>query len=614
MKKTPFTRKFSRIQYLECGLTFAAITAGYLILLYMDLENVIDNSNILLSALRHGKLLSFYEYSVEQASSNYAANYSFPVFALFAIWQAPMLFITKLAGKDYLEWPVSLLWSKLLLVLFMVAVAYMIYKIVLLCTQNEEKGLLAVFLYFSSMIVYFPVIHCGQLEVISMLFMLVGIYYYLRENMRLFWAGFLLAVPFKGFALLLALPLLLLREKHLLKVFAALASMTGLLLIEKILFRGSTVYKYALLSQNRDVIGQMMETAQGPLMILPYVVCYLVLLIWVYSRKSANMSEVIYMCSFMWSTFMAFSYTRSYWNFLAAPFLVMCLSIYDRYLREGILIETIGSFCLFLKICAESTIEIRYSGLINKLLLPCIMHIPEKNLKYGNPAVLFEKHGWSIYAPLFSTVYVTALIAILVLASPYMQKTKREKSEPDRLIMLLRPILLGLGLVMIIYSYTAVRNPVLLNTRNATEHVSEYDLITDEGTTTLCQKIVIPKKASPEEPEGITLKFSNTHPSRANMAVLKIEIADATDGSIVAEAEITCSNLENDVDKTIDLKGQEMLPGREYEIRLSCKEGIEKRKQRSALYPYLVNSEEAGLPECTIGGEKMEGTLYFELR
>ena len=248
-------------KYLEYGLFILAAAAAYLVFMHPDLRNTIDNSNIFLSAIKNGKLLSFYEYSVEKAVNRYSANYNLMIYIIFGIWQAPMLILTRLLGKDYVEWSISLAWSKLLLVLFMFAVAVFVYKIVLECAQKKERALLAVYLYFTSVLVFFPVLICCQLEVVATFFMLVGLYYYLKGNMLFFWLAFLISVPIKGFGLLMALPLLLLKEKNLLKVFAMLGSMMSLVLIEKLIYRNSVVYKYALQAQNDDVIEGIMGTA-----------------------------------------------------------------------------------------------------------------------------------------------------------------------------------------------------------------------------------------------------------------------------------------------------------------------------------------------------------------
>ena len=74
------------------------LIAAYQIFMYMDITNTIDNANILLSSIRHGKMLDFYEISVQQAKTNYAANYNFIIYVIFGIWQAPAYLITHIAG------------------------------------------------------------------------------------------------------------------------------------------------------------------------------------------------------------------------------------------------------------------------------------------------------------------------------------------------------------------------------------------------------------------------------------------------------------------------------------------------------------------------------------
>ena len=601
------------IVYLECGLLFAGLVVSYLIFMYSDLYNVIDNSNIFLSAVKNGKLLSFYEYSIGRASGYYSANYSLLTFIIFGIWQAPMLILTKLLGKEYMKWSVSILWSKLLLVLFMLAVAFLIYKIVILCTKKKERGLLAVYLYLGSMLVCFSVLVCGQLEVIATLFMLIGLYYYLKGSMLLFWLAFVISVPLKGFGLLMALPLLLLKEKNLIKLFAELGSMMSLLLIEKFIYRGSLVYKYALQSQNDDVIEGIMGTSiKLGLPFVFWVSFYLALLIWTYTRSEISKEEIIFTCCFVWNTYMGLSYIRSYWVFLAGAFTALCICVNDRFLREGILVDTIGGFCYFLMQGAAGWSQVViYAGAVNALMLPHVMDIPTENLRFGNFHALFEELDLTVYAPLFSTVYITAMLAIVFLTSPFCQKGKKEESTPDGFIMLLRPVLISVGVAIYIYSYVATQPPVLFNTTGAESKVSQNDLITEEGTSVLCQKIVVDKETATE---SLILKFSNPRENRANRSMLFVQIVDLASGEIVAETGIECSKVTNDKDMKLKIKGGKMQPGHEYEIRLFAREGVEALKKGTQLFAYLVDSEESGMEKCTFDGEELEGSLYFVLR
>lgn len=606
-------RKGSKaIIWMEIGLFLAAAAAAYFIFMYVDLLNTIDNANIFLSAIKNGKLLTFYEYSVERAANRYSANYSLPVFILFAVWQAPMLLVTKLLGKNYQEWSISLLWSKLLLVLFMIAVAYLVYKIVLLCGQNRERGLLAVYLYFSSMLVTFPVLFCCQLEVIATFFLALGLYYYLKGNMKLFWLAFLLSVPLKGFGLIMALPLILLKEKNLPKVFAIFGSMTGLVLIEKLIYRNSVIYKYALQAQNDDVIKGIMDTAvmMGKA-VIAWVVCYLGLLIWVYYRKEMSKREIVFICCFLWNTFMALSYARSYWVYLAGPFMAICMCVNDRFLREGILIETIGSFCYFLKLGAGSSGPSGYAGMINQLLLPHLMEIPTENLRYGTLHGFFVEKDLARFDPLLATIYVAAMLAIVFLTAPAMQKGEKRAFVPDNFIMVMRPVLVAVSIVLYIHSFTATLPPILFDTTGAESAACESDLITDEGTSVIRQPLTPDRDVKPEE---ITLKFDNPAEFRANLAMLTVQIVDPSDERVIAETAICCCKVPDEKDLKLKLKGEAMEQGHPYEIRLTAREGVDRLKGGTKLYAFLADSEGTGLEKCTFDGKEMSGSLYFILR
>lgn len=173
------------------------LLVAYQVFLYMDITNTIDNANILLRSVWHGKILDFYELSVQQAKTNYAANYNFIIYIIFAVWQAPVYLLMHLLKKEYLDCVMAMLWSKGLVILFFSVTVYWIKKIVEFCTGSREKGILAVFLYSSSMAVFYPVFICSQLDVISMSFMLAGIYYYLKNQNKNSGSVFSLRYPAK---------------------------------------------------------------------------------------------------------------------------------------------------------------------------------------------------------------------------------------------------------------------------------------------------------------------------------------------------------------------------------------------------------------------------------
>lgn len=273
--------------WIKWALLILVLGFAYGIFMYIDMPDTIWNSITFTKAVLSGKLLNFYELSVKMSITQYAANYSIPIYLLLSIWNLPMVALSEILGVNFLNWWVGMLWAKTFIVMFTLLSAYLIYKILLLCDIKKEKAYLSVFLFLSSIIVFEVIFVTVQLDIVAIFFMLLGLYGYLKEDNFLFFISFTIAVPFKMFALLLALPLILLRQKNLLKAGGTWISMTALLIIEKILYSGSAVYKYALSAQTRDAMIQLQNSRdkhrKAIFNILSFV--YLFSCIFIYSQK-----------------------------------------------------------------------------------------------------------------------------------------------------------------------------------------------------------------------------------------------------------------------------------------------------------------------------------------
>ncbi len=597
---------------IEKCLLIIVLIFAYLIFMYGDLTNTIDNANILLTTIKHGKMLEFYDISVKLAKTNFSANYNFIIYIIFAIWQAPAYLLAHMFQKEYLECLWTMLWSKTLVILFSMMVALYIYKIVSLITENKKKASLAVFLFYSSMIVFYPVFICGQLDVISMTFMLGGIYNYLKGNKFLFWFNFFVATPCKMFSLLLALPLILLKEKNLIKAGFVWISMMGMLIGEKILFHASPVYKYALGSQSRDAISALLGANVNlgcPINI--FIVCYLAIVLYAYISKTYSKELIVYMAFFIWGTFTSLSAINTYWVFLVAPFCIMSICIGTRFLNAAILVETIGSVSYLVGIICAGTAVFRYSDLVKHLILPQIIVIPGSGkLKYDNLVNFFEINNLMQYRPLFATIYVAAIMALLVLTCPLLQK-KNEKAEIDKYILFMRPVLLGVVSIMLIYVYIAKTNIVAYDTRNESEVVAKSDLMSSEKRYIITQEMSFNDNRQLDE---LILKFNNTLYWRANMGLLHVEIWNMTDRKCIYKQIIGCSDIKSDKDIRIDLEKVKVFSNKEYQIKLYAQSGIEYYKETAKLFPYFVKHRVSELKYVKVNGKEKKKYLYFQIR
>ena len=174
----------SSIKWIILAIVLFVSTVTFM---YRDMDNTVDNTMIFMKSVSEGKFLNFYEISVEQAKTNYAANYGIFIYIIFAIW----FLVIKLLGDKFAIWSFELLWAKIFIVIMTLLSAYLIYKIILFCTNKKEKASLGVFLFLSSMLVFYPVFVIVQLDIVSIFFMLLGVYGYLKNNKLLFYLSFI---------------------------------------------------------------------------------------------------------------------------------------------------------------------------------------------------------------------------------------------------------------------------------------------------------------------------------------------------------------------------------------------------------------------------------------
>ena len=88
MERSPFANGKKKEKWLLAGLLASVLFVAYIVFLYSDMTNTIDNSIIFMKSIYKGRVLDFYEMSVEQAVTDWAANYNVIIYIIFGIWKA----------------------------------------------------------------------------------------------------------------------------------------------------------------------------------------------------------------------------------------------------------------------------------------------------------------------------------------------------------------------------------------------------------------------------------------------------------------------------------------------------------------------------------------------
>jgi len=194
---------------------------------YDDVNSNIRQGMNVWEALFSGRFFQYYSVNVESQAAGqmtHLANYGMILNIVNGIWQLPLYIIEKIAGGNILEHFAARIWGKLLMYVAMWTSAFLFRKLAVQTGLKEDKAERAMILYLTSSLVILSALNASQIDVVGMNFILLAMYYLIRDEQKKFLLFLILAVQFKDFAWLVFLPVLLLKEKNLLKLGATLAA------------------------------------------------------------------------------------------------------------------------------------------------------------------------------------------------------------------------------------------------------------------------------------------------------------------------------------------------------------------------------------------------------
>lgn len=280
-------------------------------------------------------------YSVNaQLTGSYSANYFPSTYILFAIWNLPLK-IVELTPKYWGDWNVAFaLWNKCFVILVFCLCIGIFSKIVHKIKFSREKAKIALLLFVSTPVCFFTVFISGQYDVLTLLFILLGYYYWLYNDFHseikfILFFGF--AATFKLFAFLVFGVLLLLKEKKIEKIIikALLACIPMIvvslpyLIYDKEAFINQ-VFGFQVIDYVK--IG-VISFGQAELQIFPFLICLIFAFSYFdtsYNKQQLIEKSLFYACGVFAAMFGFFNWYPQ-WMLYAVPFLVISSLINKHY-------------------------------------------------------------------------------------------------------------------------------------------------------------------------------------------------------------------------------------------------------------------------------------------
>ena len=198
---------------------------------------------------------------------------------------------------------------------------------------------------------------CGQYDVLSLIFQLLGFLAFVKGKDRAFVLWFGVAFCFKYFAAIIFLPLLILRHKKVMDWIKRLVPLLIPVLLTKLPFFIAGFFSHAEVSRAVANAGSggdnmaanflinMLTSSNANEGVSLFVVAYGAVLVWCYlqDQKAENMgARGAWVCMLAYGAFFGLMKAYPYWSVLVTPFAVLAIVTSPKQMYLNIILETIG--------------------------------------------------------------------------------------------------------------------------------------------------------------------------------------------------------------------------------------------------------------------------------
>ncbi|MEG0397052.1 MAG: hypothetical protein RR612_10010 [Oscillospiraceae bacterium] len=303
---------FSYIKWYD----WCIIAAVYILLVLLSCHGDVYHTVKSSFALLEGHWSDFYTYNVGVVGGN---DYNLLVYIIFALWNLPLFLFGGIT-----PWPVqpsfTMIYEKALLMVFIALSAWMIYKICVKMGTDKRKAFYASALFFTAPCMLLTTVAFGMYDVIYGFFFLWGMYMFLRDKTKYdkWFSAVIFGLSFtvKPFALFIWIPIVLYRNKKVLKCICLFA----LSFLPLLLFRLPYMFGAAPSTTSGRFLDYLFGTSysNGIWTIPIFAVAYVLICLWAYFKdyEDGNSIKVWYVALLAMCPFYVFVSWHPQWIML----------------------------------------------------------------------------------------------------------------------------------------------------------------------------------------------------------------------------------------------------------------------------------------------------------
>lgn len=431
---------------------------------YIDLKSLTIWSTNILDCIADGDITKYFSFSalnLHNLTHGYVSGTLYSLI-IWSVWNVPIWILQRFFAVEITTSSLSLIWSKLFLVLLLCITLIYTYKLIMHLINDKKIAKLTVFLCFSFIFTYVGVFYTGQNDIFICAFGIMALYYLIKNGKQkniLFYLLSGLAISVKYFFFIPYVLIILLMEKNILKII--LKIIIGL--IPVILFN-LACYNLPMFIESGAVrsgssmlnvlFGGSFLGAYGgvSLFLLAYVILAFIAYI-VKPKDNIDLAKyIIYFTAASLMCVIVFTNQEFYRSILLMPFIFVLFAMNKKNMRINIILEIIMSISLV--VLSFSNYYFFNAETINNSLLVTILNL-KNSIESISPFSISTKF-FSDYMPIIGNVFGTILIAvsIIILYINY-PKSKfdlgKENSEIEKYILVFRTVMIIPFLLLMLY-------------------------------------------------------------------------------------------------------------------------------------------------------------------
>ena len=549
-----------------------------------------------------GHIRDFYSYTDQTVGG---CAYMPTTYILFAIWNIPLklLGLKTVSSMDHTY--IVKLWYTGLPILCYVGIAVIMFKLALEMGFGEKKSRVAAYAFAASPIAFFSQFIFGQYDSITLFFVMLGTLFFFRDRTFGFVASFAVAVTCKYYALLIFLPMLLLKEKKVWRIIAQGAGFMSLFILEFVFYLQDRSMAGHITGFNATtyIFNVVLDTGE----VFPKI--SLVMLLWVsicawafFTNPKDRVEQwkwFLYFEGFVMFCVFGLSMWHPQWVMLAIPFMVFGTMMHERndifWLLDLILMLcytwfTVGAWPNHLDHC------LMRGGLLNDMI----------GNRYFSAVTIRDFPPYSIghMTMPFSCISALFLVNALFKHPKFMIASPETDTNPQ--VGLLRLRFLG-GIAMFIVPcmicfYTMMKAPYAYENRIMDAYDPAWVTTLQEGQESyIAEQYFSPKT---DTLERIDIKFDCEN--GVGQGHVHLALTDVTDGKLLYETDIARNTIKTTKATHVTFTPIALHREHVYKVSLSCNPA-----DGGYLGLYYMPDAKAG-SEMTMNGEPQDKVAAIE--